>query len=186
MKNRIMLIGILVLCLVAGSTVFAGSNIGLNGVGAKIGLVGPEGGIGSTIGFGGVVDLGWLTPQIGLEAEVLLWSKSYDSGWYYDTYEVKYSQFAINVLGKYYFEQKKGSKLHPYAGGGLGMGFWKVSWPEAAHWGGDLSGSDVVISVLGGAKMELSPKMDGFAEVRYSLGGYDFWGAFVGFIYSLK
>jgi hypothetical protein len=186
MKNRIVLVGALVLCLIAGSAVFAASNIGLKGVGAKIGLVGPEGGIGSTIGFGGVVDLGWLTPQIGFEADVLYWSKSYNSGWYSDTYDVSYSQFSINALAKYYFEQKKGAKFHPYAGGGLGMGFWKVSWPKEANFLGDVSGSDLVINVLAGSKMALSPTMDGFAEFRYSIGGYDSWGIFAGVMFKLK
>ena len=137
-------------------------------------------------GFGGVADLGWLTPQIGLEADLLYWSKSYNSGYFYETYNVSYSQFSIDALAKYYFEQKKGSKFHPYAGGGLGLGFWKVSYPESAHFAGGVSGTDIVISLLAGSKMALSPKMDGFAEVRYSLGGYDFWGLFAGFVYKLK
>jgi hypothetical protein len=67
------------------------------------------------------------------------------------------------------------------------MAFWKVSWPHVPYYG-DMStnGSDVVVCVLGGAKTALSPSMNGFAEFRYSIGGYDYWGAFVGFIYSLK
>jgi len=186
MKKQIVVIATLAVCLVLGTAAFAKSNIGFKGVGAKIGLVGPEGGIGSAIGFGGVADLGWITPQIGLEADLLYWSKSYNSGYFYETYNVSYSQFSIDALAKYYFEQKKGSKFHPYAGGGLGLGFWKVSYPESAHFAGGVSGTDIVISLLAGSKMALSPKMDGFAEVRYSLGGYDFWGLFAGFVYKLK
>ncbi len=182
-----MLVSVLVFCMIMGSAVFASTDIGLKGVGAKVGLFGPEGGIGSAIGFGGVVDLGWITPQIGLEADVLYWGKSYNEGYYSSTYDVKYSEFSINVMGKYYFEQKKGSKIKPYAGAGLGMAFWKVSWPHVPYWG-DISsnGSDVTVNAVGGAKMVLSPKVDGFAEFRYSLGGWDFWGIFVGAIMSLK
>jgi hypothetical protein len=186
MRKLIIVIAALALCLVFGTASFAKSNIGFNGVGAKVGLVGPEGGIGTGIGFGGIADLGWITPKIGLEANALYWGKSYNSGFFYETYDVKYSQFTISAIAKYYFDQKKGAKFHPYAGAGLGMGFWKVSWPSQAHFTGGVSGSNLVIQGVGGAKMALSPKMDGFAEFMYSTGGYDFWGLFAGFIYKLK
>jgi hypothetical protein len=186
MKKQIVVIATLAVCLVLGTAAFAKSNIGFKGVGAKIGFVGPEGGIGSTIAFGGVADLGWITPEIGLEADAVYWGKSYNTGFIYDTYDVKYSQFTISAIAKYYFAQKKGAKFHPYAGGGLGMGFWKLGYPSAAHFTGGVSGSDLVVSVVGGSKMALSPSMDGFAEFRYSTGGFDFWGVFAGVIFKLK
>lgn len=179
------------LVLVFTVSAFAQTNISLNGVGAKIGFVDPEN-IESTFGFGAVADLGWITPKIALEGEVLYWKKSYDEGAHW---EWSYSQLYISALGKYYFEQKKGSKFLPYAGAGIGLVIAKVSsdysGPSDPYWGGDLNTSEsetgIGLHFLGGAKMALSPQIDGFAEARFSTGeGADFFGIFAGFIYQLK
>ena len=94
----------MVFTLAAGLS--AKSNIGLMGVGGKVGYVDPGGGIGSTLGFGGVVDLGTIMPKLALEAEVLYWKKTYSESaglWGGEDYEWSISEFIISAIGKYYF-----------------------------------------------------------------------------------
>jgi hypothetical protein len=182
---------ILVVVLFAVS-VFAKANIGLNGIGAQVGFVSIESSIGSTIGFGAAADLGWLTPQIAFGAELLYWSKSYDVGAHWDW---SYSQIYITALARYFFSQKKGASFSPYAGGGLGLVIGKVSsdytGPNEDYYGyyddTSTSSTGIGIVLLGGAKKALSPKMDGFAEVRYGTGeGADYFGIFAGVIFKLN
>jgi len=173
----------MIFALAAG--VSAKSNIGLMGVGAKVGYVDPGGGWGSTLGFAGLADLGTIMPKLALEAEVMYWKKTYSEAWYTDNYEVSFSEFIVSALGKYYFSDKK-SDFKPYAGGGLSMIFWSSKIGTGIWGGGDTSGSDFAITVLGGAKKALSPKLDGFAEFRYSTSDWDFWGVFAGIVYKLK
>jgi opacity protein-like surface antigen len=194
MKSRLMCV-IAVVCLVSAPfAVAGGSDIGFKGVGPVVGFVSPNGGIGSTIGFGAVADLGWITPQIGLEADALYWSKSYDVG---ADYKWTYSQFYIAAIAKYYFAMNKGSKIEPYAGGGLGLVMGKVKseysgptygYDELYNVNTSVSHTNLTIMLVGGAKMPLSPKMDGFAEVRYSTASdlADIWGIFVGVIFKLN
>jgi hypothetical protein len=188
MKTRAMLSAILLLCV---SMAFAGgSNIGLMGIGPEVGFVSIESSIGSTIGFGAAADLGWLTPQIALGAEVLYWGKTYGETSYW---ELTYSQIYVTALARYFFDKKKGASFSPYAGGGLGLVIGKVKSEykgEYDYYGTgsyDNSSTGIGIVLLGGAKMALSPKMDGFGEVRYGTGeGADYFGIFGGVIFKLK
>ena len=82
-------------------TAFTQSNIGLNGIGGKIGYVDPEGDMESTIGFGAVADLGTITPKIALEADVFYWGKSYDEHFYGATGEAKFTSITVSAVGKY-------------------------------------------------------------------------------------
>jgi hypothetical protein len=191
MKKRIAVIVTVALCLVTGSALFATSDIGFKGVGPQLGFISPSAsGLGGTIGFGGVVDLGTITPQIGLEADVLYWSKSHT---YYD-FKWSYSQFYITAVGKYYFEHKKDASFEPYAGAGLGlcMGTWKTDW-TGNYYGyatnSSMSTTSLVFLAVGGVKHPFSPKMYGFGEARYMSGGGNlasFWGIFAGLVFSLK
>jgi opacity protein-like surface antigen len=188
MKKRIIGVGILIVCVAVCSAVYAKSDIGLKGVGAKIGFVDPESPIGSTFGLGGVVDLGTITPQMTLEGELMFWSKGYDVM----DYHWSYSQIYISGIAKYYFNQKKGAKFLPYAGGGLGLVIGKVKseWKGSDFGLGSTSGStsstDLGIHLVGGAKYPLDSQKYAFAEFRYSIDGADFWGLFAGFVFKLK
>jgi hypothetical protein len=189
MKTRAMLTAILLLCV---SMAFAGgSGIGLKAIGPEAGFVSIESSIGSTIGFGAAADLGWLTPQIALGAEVMFWSKSIAENAYED---FSYSQIYLNAIARYFFAQKKGSSFQPYAGGGLGLVIAKSKFEykgeysdfyHAANY--DNSATGIGIVLVGGAKMALSPSMDGFGEVRYGTGeGADYFGIFAGVLFKLK
>ncbi|HDQ46204.1 MAG TPA: porin family protein [bacterium] len=177
----------IVIAVLLSVSLFAQTQIGLNGVGGKIGYVDPEGGIESTIGFGVVADLGTITPKIAFEADIFYWGKSYDFGFGSD---VKFSSFTISALGKYLFAESK-EQLRPYAGAGLGLAIGKSKVEYTDPWTGSKasesdSDSDIVIHLCGGTKYRLSPQLDGFAELRYTLGDLDVLSILVGAIYSLK
>jgi hypothetical protein len=181
MKSKVIVAAFVALFLV-GSTVNA-ADIGFKGIGAKVGLIGPEGGIGSTLGFGAVVELGTIIPNLALEAEVLYWSKGYDYSWG----SWSYSDIIIGALGKYFFS-KKSTGMQPYAGGGLGLAMFKGSWKDNSGYTdyfSDYSSSDIAITGLAGIEYLFSPSMKGFAEFRYTTGGWDFWGIFGGIIFKM-
>ncbi len=162
------IVTILALCIVAVAVpAFAQSAIRLKAVGAKVGYVKPEN-IDGTFGFGAIADLGTIIPQLGWEAEVTYWSKSYDEvgG------SVSMHDIAILTSGKYFFPVPQ-SKFSPYIGGGIGLHMFgsKVEWDSGWYGSGSTSDTDTKFGFhfLGGAEMELSPLLNGFAEFRYSL-----------------
>jgi len=168
------------LCMVS----LASAQVGLKGIGAHLGYVDPEDPISGTIGFGAQADLGTLMPQLALFAYVDYWGKSYDElgG------SVDFSDFDIAAIVKYYFP---GKDFKPYAGGGLGLNFASSSAHVDAIYGiggGDYSTSNTDLSVhlLGGVQKELSPNLDGFAEIKYSLCKVDYLSIFAGVTYKLK
>jgi len=188
MKKGIIGIGMLFVLFMVTS-VSAQTGFGFYGVGGEVGYVNPDFGE-STIAFGGRADLGTIVkPNLGIVAELLYWSKGYDSGYY----SWSYSSFYINALGKWSFGAP-GAKLNPYAAAGLGMVFGKskseYSGPTYGYalssYDTDVSNTDIVIHILGGASYLLSANLAGFAEFRYTLGGWDMWGIFVGVMYGLK
>jgi hypothetical protein len=188
MKKQIVVIATLAVCLVLGTAAFAKSNIGFKGVGAKIGFISPEAGIGSTIGFGAVVDLGTITPEIALSGDVMYWSKSHTE------FEAKYaySQIYISGTAKYFFNTSKGAKFMPYAGAGLefviGKSKYEYSGPYADiythNW--STSNSELGFHIVGGAKYPLDASKYVFAEARYSMGGFNMFGIFGGIVFKLK
>ena len=182
-----------VVLLAATLPVMGQVNIGLNGVGAQVGFVMPEDPIDNTIGFGANVDLGTLMPNLHLTGSLDYWKKSYDDNWGsgYGAYdmEVSFSVISVAALAKYYFDM--GQQFTPYAGGGLGLLFAtskvevKSSVPGVS---GDESDTETELGVhlLGGASMPITPELDGFAELRYTLGDIDYFTILAGVTYALK
>ncbi len=183
MSRASKLLFVAVIVLLCGNLAFAQSDIGLKGVGAKIGFVAPEDPIESTIGFGAVADLGTITPAIHLGAFVDFWKKSYDTGSLGGTFEASFTEIAIGALGKYYFPMSN-SAFKPYAGAGLGLTIGKAK-VDSPYGGGSDSSTDFGFRILGGADYALSPTLTGFAEAVYQIDGADYFGIFAGVVYSL-
>jgi len=168
----------------------AQTDIGLKGVGGKLGYIMPDNDIENTIGFGLIADLGQYNDNISLDAYVDYWGKSYDVG----ASEWSWSVISIAAIGKYAFESS--GSFQPYAGGGLGLDIgrseWKYTGPTSPNplynidYDGSSSDSDLAIHLVGGATMELSEGLEGLAEVKYTIGGADYFGIYVGVIYSLN
>jgi opacity protein-like surface antigen len=170
---------IALLCMVSLSS----AQVGFKGIGAHLGYVDPEDPISGTIGFGAQADLGTLMPQLGLFAYVDYWGKSYD--YYYGS--VDFSDIDIAAIVKYYFP---GKDFKPYAGGGLGLNFASASYnSDLGHVdesGLDNSSTNISIHLLGGVQKKLSPTLDGFAEIKYSMADADYLSIFVGVTYKLN
>jgi opacity protein-like surface antigen len=192
MKNIVKLFTVVIAVLFVANLSYGQANIGFKGIGGKVGLVMPEDPIESTFGLGVVANLGTITPDIHLDAFIDFWSKSYDSGTGLGyTAEWSITEIVIGAAAKYYFPME-GSKFKPFAGGGLGLVYGKSKWEASGTnvgliGGGSFSSSDTEIGfrILGGADLELSPGLSGFAEAAYHIGGIDFFGISVGIIKML-
>lgn len=180
MRHVIRLFTCLILVLGISSLSYGQTNIGFKGVGAKLGFVGPEGGVDNTIAFGGIVDLGNITEMIKFGAFVEYWSKSVGAA--------DFSALAIAATGTYNFPME-GSKLSPYVSAGLGFTRAKVgveiNLGPFGGGSGSVSTTDFAFNVAGGVELPLSPKMTGRAEFKYNIGGIDYWGIFAGVLFAL-
>lgn len=165
---------------------FAQSNLGFQGIGAKLGYVMPEGDTENTIAFGLVSDLGTITPLIHLSASLDYWSKSYDVG----HWKTSFRQICIGGTASYFFPVK--GEIKPYAGAGLGFSFWKTEadWegpsdPYTEYIETSISETDIGLHFVGGAEKKLSPNLTGFGELKYHIDGADYFGIFAGVTYLL-
>jgi opacity protein-like surface antigen len=186
----IMALGLSVMLFSSAS--YSQSNLGFNGVGARVGFVMPEDPIDNTLGLGLNADLGTIIPNLALNAYIDYWSKTYAES---NTYEASFSVLGFAAVAKYFFPSS--GNIKPYAGGGLGL---NISSVESKYTGPSIGGglfdtsdfesssseTDLAIQFLGGVSMPLSPNMDGFAEAKYSLDGADYLGIYVGINYKLK
>lgn len=165
-----------------GLMIFSGfssaANIGFNGIGGKIGLVMPEDPIDNTLGFGVLVDLGTIIPNLKLEGCVDYWGKSYDESLFGSSYESSLSVINIGPTAKYHFPV---GSFSAFAGGGVVLAYSRASWDvegvDEAFLGGDTSDSDtdIDIPVVGGITMAIGSGMDFIAEARYLLDAETFW-----------
>ena len=165
----------LLIVLLAGSA-FGKTNLGLFGVGGRLGYIMPEDPIDNAFNLGVIADLGTIIPSLHLEAYLDYWGKSYDVG----DFEWSWSVIGLGAVVKYYF--KMDSKIQPYAGGGLGLDFFSTKVENA----GSDSSIEFALRLLGGAQMPLTPKIDGFAQLMFSTSDIDYFGIFLGAVYKLK
>lgn len=154
--------------LASASISLATAEIAFTGIGGHLDYVSPEGeGVDAVLGFGGLVDLGTITPAIGLEGNVDYWSKSYDIGFGSASLRL----ISIGATGKYYFAAK-GVPLRPFAGAGLALHLAKAS-SDASYFGysRSVSASDskIGVDVCGGTLYGLKDKLDLLGELRYRL-----------------
>jgi opacity protein-like surface antigen len=170
--NRLILLAVLAVFVLACFA--SASDVGFKAANLRLGYVSPEGDIESTIGFGGGVDLGTIgkinseTENIGLEAVIFYWSKSYGLG----DWDWKYSDLAIKVNAKYYFQAQN---VKPYAGAGLGLHLYSWKWEHPSHPGfssANADGSDTKIGIqlLGGVEYPVSEKVGIVGELEF---GFD-------------
>ena len=192
MRTRVKVVIALSIVILMVTSGFGQADIGFKGIGGKLGLVDPGEGVGSTIAFGAVVNLGSITPKIMLQADVAYWGKDYDV---FASNDFTVSSFSISAIGKYMFAESD-QQLRPFAGAGLGFNFNSVSWEydtispvppyQPIHEKDSDSDTDIGIHIVGGTHYMLSDNLDGFAEFRYMIGGdWDYWGIFAGVVFLL-
>jgi opacity protein-like surface antigen len=157
--------------LVGASAAPAAAEIAFTGVGGHLDYVDAEN-MDAVLGFGGLVDLGMITPEIGIEGNVDYWSKSYDSLYGSTTFRL----ISIGATGKYHFAAK-GVPLRPFAGAGLALHLAHASFdynaghlPYAGYIAEDSSSdSKIGIDLCGGTLYGLNEKLDLLGELRYRL-----------------
>ena len=179
-------LGLVILIVLTMATfAFAQADIGLKAIGGKVGYVMPEGSIENTIGLGVVADLGAITDAIHLDAIIEYWGKSYGVGSHWDW---TYTNIIIGGIGKYYFEMD--AEFKPYAGAGLGLVIGSVSsdysGPYSEYYTDTSeSNTDLFLVLCGGADYPLSDSMTGFAELKYTIGGIDYFAIFAGVKFAM-
>ena len=181
--KRLLVVGII---LTFATSAFAG-DIGLKGIGGRLGYVMPEDPIDATFGFGVQADLGQFTPDIKFAAFIDYWSKGYDEAYY----EWSWTTIAFGATAKY--EVAMEGNIVPYFGGGVGLNYGKWSGeykgpasPYITETDQDESEIDFDFHFLGGGKMPLSPTMDGILELKYVISGNaDYFGIWGGVVFKL-
>jgi hypothetical protein len=172
-----LLLGILALCTVQAS---ANSDIGLKGIGVKVGFLVPEDPWDNTFTIGAVADLGTFIPQLHWDASLQYWNAGYNVGVYGAKYDWSQSDIALKSTVRYFFPVK--SNIEPYAGGGIGIHFYSWKWDYPGYsYGGDLypgasfSDSDTKFGLhfVGGAQFSLAPNWKLQAEAEYAIADID-------------
>ncbi|MBD3168164.1 MAG: outer membrane beta-barrel protein [candidate division Zixibacteria bacterium] len=162
MKRSVIILAVSAMIFMLPVFASAQTDIGLKAFGVKFGYYDPEEWDG-TIGFGAVADLGTFIPQLGWEAEIDYWSKSQDE----QGAEAKLRDIAFATTAKYGFPTQT-EKFTPFIGGGVGLHLMKV---EVEYLGQTQDDSETKFDFhfCGGTDVVLTPQIDGFAEIRYSI-----------------
>jgi opacity protein-like surface antigen len=186
MQKRILIALIIVFTLSLGSSVFAQTGLGFYTIGGGVGLVLPEAGIGSTLGFFARVGLGTLFMEnLAFSGDVLYWKKGEEAF----GFDWSWSIFQIMAQAAYYFGDTS-QQFRPYAGAGLGLQFnsYKVDYdidpfifkgnpgsPMAVQGYSDtVTGTDLGIRFFGGVEYDVGDNLTVFGEGGYNLGGVDY------------
>ncbi len=162
-------------------------DIGLKAAGGSLGLVFPSGGIGTTLGLAGNVELGTFMNDFHIVGFGQVWRKGYNKLTYWEHH---WTEFVMGGGVKYYVPMEN-MPFKPYAGAGLVFAISRWSWEytgSSTWFQGSDSGSDFNIGaqIFAGAEYPINPKMTAFAEARYHTDGIDFLGLFGGVLLKLK
>ena len=137
-----------------GKTEYRG--MGFQGIGARIGLVDPEG-ASSTVDLGFHIDAGEFVQHVHIVPLVEYW-KVGASG-------VDVRDFMIGTDVNVDFPVE-GGRVIPYAGGGLGLHFVKFSddlFPST-----DTSDTKLGLNIQGGIRNQVMPNLSLFGEAKYN------------------
>src|SRR5215468_9431703 len=110
----------LVICMAASQNAWAATNIGLKAVGVDAGLVDVQDG-GSTLGLGLSADMGTFSKDVHFSLHANYWNDSEDS--FGATAAVR--DISFGGRARYMFHTTS-AKFQPYAGGGLGLHFYRA------------------------------------------------------------
>ena len=128
--------------------------LGFKGLGARVGLVDPEG-ASSTIDLGLHIDAGELARNVHVAPIAEYWKVGVSG--------IDLSDFSIG-LDLFLDFPLQDSRITPYAGGGLGLHFVKSDSPS----GPSDSDSKLGLNVQGGVRTEAMPNLALFGELRYN------------------
>jgi hypothetical protein len=118
MKHNLAIVACVLALALWVSSASAQADLGLKGVGLRVGMVDPEG-VDAAFAFGIFTDLGTFHPKVNFETYVDYWSKSYDTGGFG---EVSFRDIIVGAKGQYMFALSN-PLIRPYVGAGLSMHF---------------------------------------------------------------
>ena len=144
------------LALAAQQNATASHGLGLQGFGARIGLVDPED-ASSTVALGAHVDAGEFVKNVHVMPYVEYWKVGVAG--------VDTRDFTVATDVNLDFPLQGGTVV-PYAGGGLGLHFLHADIP--AGFGGDASRTKLGLNIQGGIRNQVMPNLGLFGEVRFS------------------
>ncbi|HET7498014.1 MAG TPA: outer membrane beta-barrel protein [Candidatus Eisenbacteria bacterium] len=139
-------------------------SLGFKGMGARIGLVDPEG-ASSTVDLGVHVDAGEFARNIHLQPIVEYWSVGQDVTILSSTYSVNSKDFSVGADINIDFPLQD-SRVTPYAGGGLGLHWLKET--NDAPGGAEFSDTKLGLNLQGGVRTDAMPNLALFGELRYN------------------
>jgi opacity protein-like surface antigen len=166
MKRKIMIL-LLAAASLSARNAAADSSIGFRAIGGALSYVDPEN-LNGTIGFGVFADLGRISPQVALEPRLDFWSQSQEEL----GAKASVRDITLGARAKYFFKTSS-TKVHPFAGGGLGFHFVRaeasVTEPGFTPMSVSQSDTKLGIDMGGGISTGLSPKVDLNAELWYGI-----------------
>lgn len=159
-------LAIILAVVVSVVSVWASPNIGLKGIGPRIGFVDPNGPDG-TFTLGVVADMGTFAENVPWEIAATWWSSGEEwrspGGVEYDW---SYTDIALRTTAAYLFDL--GGDLKAYPGGGLALHFMSFDWE--GYTGGGESETDISIMLLGGFQFPIAEKWHGQVELQFEFG----------------
>jgi opacity protein-like surface antigen len=153
------------------STAMAAADIGLKGIGVRVGVVDPDN-LDTTVGFGILMDLGTFHPNVSFETYANYWSNSFDVG----LAESSFRDIAIGAKARYLINTARPT-IHPFVGAGASvhMLHTEASTPEM-DMGGiiipafnvDASDTKFGMDVGGGLRAGVADRIDIIGEAWYT------------------
>lgn len=174
--KKMLIVSLMISFILSFATVGSAMDIGLRGIGGKVGLVIPDYAGDNTFGLGVIADMGTIIPELRAEASIDYWGKSWDVVYY------EWSQSVITISGTAKYDFPLGKSFIPFVGGGLGLAInrWSSDWKgqQQTLFGiGNIDVSDtnidIVFHVVGGVDIPVGKKMILTLEAKYGLGGTD-------------
>lgn len=153
------------------STAFAAADIGLKGIGVRVGVVEPEN-LDTTVGFGFFMDLGTFHPNLGFETYVDYWSNSFDVG----LAESSFRDIIIGAKTEYLFNTGRPT-IHPFVGAGLSMHLLKseATIADISLFGETIPGTTIDatdtklgLDIGGGLRAGVADRVDIVGEAWYT------------------
>lgn len=166
-----------VICMAFSQNAWATSNIGLRAIGVDAGLVDVQDG-GSTLGLGLSADMGTFSKDVRFSLHANYWNDTEESF----GAEAGIRDISFGARARYMF-QMDSPKFQPYAGGGLGLHFYRASVTIPAI---DLGGGVIIpgeemsdtstklgMDLNGGFNVPMSAKTDFTTDLTYTLSDID-------------
>lgn len=164
-------------CIAFSQNAWAASNIGLQRIGVDAGLVDVQDG-GSTLGLGLSADMGTFSKDVRFSLHANYWNDTEESF----GAEAGIRDISFGARARYMFHMDS-PKFQPYAGGGLGLHFYRasVSIPDMDLGGGVIIPGEEMsdtttklgMDLNGGFNVPMSAKTDFTTDLTYTLSDID-------------